>query len=441
MPVARPHGTLRLMAIQMVVALCALSPSVAGAQVSCEDWNTGKFFEEARAQDITRCVAAGSDPNARSDAGYTPLHSAAANSTEPAVVARLLDAGADAEARGNTGLTPLHVVAAGSPEPAMVAILVDAGADLEARDQAGLTPLHAAAASSSVPAMIAALVDAGADLDARNDAGYSPLHAAAASSSVPAMVAALVDAGADLEARTESGLTPLLVAAAGSSSPAMVTALVSAGADLEARTESGLTPLHVAAGISETSAVVSALVNAGVEPNARDQENKTAGDYVQFNEALKGTEAYGLLEDTITVAGPDMVEGWMRLGSMIVWGAVVLGGLMVWGLFSSSLSRRVCYAGSVATYVFIAIVSFLAPDWAVALSARQPFQASLTDTMATSVEAGILATWALLGIAGLVYSFIFRGRSRRVQVVGVVALSSVVVVASHYASDWVFLFD
>ena len=111
MPAARPHRTLRSIAIQLTMAFCALCPSLADAQVSCADWNTAKFFKEAKAQDITHCVAAGSDPNVRADSGYTPLHSAAANSTEPAVVARLLDAGADPEARGETGLTPLHVAA------------------------------------------------------------------------------------------------------------------------------------------------------------------------------------------------------------------------------------------------------------------------------------------------------------------------------------------
>ena len=375
--------------------------------MSCADWNTAKFFKEAKAQDITHCVAAGSDPNVRADSGYTPLHSAAANSTEPAVVARLLDAGADPEARGETGLTPLHVAAGGSAVPAVVTALVNAGADLGARNDAGYTPLHAAAAGSAVPEMVTVLVNAGADLEARTESGFTSLHVAAGGSAVPAVVTALVNAGADLEARTESGLTPLHVAArssvvpavvsaladagadleAGTESgftplhvaagisktPAVVTALVNAGADLEARTESGLTPLHVAAGGSAVPAVVSALVNAGADPNARDQANKTAGDYAQFNDALKDTEAYGQLKDAITIIGPDMVETWMELGSMIVWGIAVLAGLLLWGLYSSRVGRRMRYAGSAVTIMLTFILSLLVPYWAVAVVRQEAY--------------------------------------------------------------------
>ena len=439
MPAARPHRTLRSIAIQLTMAFCALCPSLADAQVSCADWNTAKFFKEAKAQDITHCVAAGSDPNVRADSGYTPLHSAAANSTEPAVVARLLDAGADPEARGETGLTPLHVAAGGSAVPAVVTALVNAGADLGARNDAGYTPLHAAA-GSAVPEMVTALVNAGADLGARNDAGYTPLHAAAGSA-VPEMVTVLVNAGADLEARTESGFTPLHVAAGISKTPAVVTALVNAGADLEARTESGLTPLHVAAGGSAVPAVVSALVNAGADPNARDQANKTAGDYAQFNDALKDTEAHGQLKDAITFIGPDMVETWMELGSMIVWGIAVLAGLLLWGLYSSRVGRRMRYAGSAATIMLTGILSLLVPDWAVALSGKEPMDASLAEMMVASIEAGITATWITIGVVGSMYSLLFRKiPNRRTRIAGGIAMSLVVVIVSYYASDWLFLF-
>ena len=474
MPAARPHRTLRSIAIQLTMAFCALCPSLADAQVSCADWNTAKFFKEAKAQDITHCVAAGSDPNVRADSGYTPLHSAAANSTEPAVVARLLDAGADPEARGETGLTPLHVAAGGSAVPAvvtalvnagadlgarndagytplhaaagsavpeMVTVLVNAGADLEARTESGLTPLHVAAGGSAVPAVVTALVNAGADLEARTESGLTPLHVAARSSVVPAVVSALADAGADLEAGTESGFTPLHVAAGISKTPAVVTALVNAGADLEARTESGLTPLHVAAAGSAVPAVVSALVNAGADPNARDQANKTAGDYAQFNDALKDTEAYGQLKDAITIIGLDMVETWMELGSMIVWGIAVLAGLLLWGLYSSRVGRRMRYAGSAATIMLTGILSLLVPAWAVALSGKKPMDASLAEMMVASIEAGITATWITIGVVGSMYLLLFRKiPNRRTRIAGGIAMSLVVVIVSYYASDWLFLF-
>ena len=242
------------------------------------------------------------------------------------------------------------------------------------------------------------------------------------------MVTALVNAGADLEVRTESGFTPLHVAAGISKTPAVVTALVNAGADLEARDESGLTPLHVASGGSAVPAVVSALVNAGADPNARDQANKTAGDYAQFNEALKDTEAYGQLKDAITTIGLDMVETWMELGSMIVWGIAVLAGLLLWGLYSSRVGRRMRYAGSAATIMLTFILSLLVPYWAVALSGKKPMDASLAEMMVASIEAGITATWITIGVVGSMYLLLFRKiPNRRTRIAGGIAMSLVVV--------------
>ena len=477
MPAARPLGGPRATAILVTVGFCSLNPLPADAQVSCADWNTANFFVEAGAHDVTRCVAAGSDPNVRGEAGYTPLHSAAANSTDPAVLATLLDAGADLESKGEAGLTPLHVAAGGSSEPAVLMVLLNAGADPVARTDAGFTPLHVAAGGSSKPAVVTALVNAGADPDARDNAGYTPLHVAAAGSAVPGIVTALANAGADLEARAESGLTPLHVAARSSSVPAVVTALVDAGADLQARTESesgftalhaaagmtgtpaivtalvdagadleaktgsGLTPLHVAAAVGKLPAVVTALVNAGADPDARDDMDRTAGDYVQFNDVLKDTEAYDQLKGAITIMGPDMMETWMELGAMIVWGVAVLAGLVLWGLFSSRLGRRVRHVGSAATIGLTGFLSLLAPGWAVALYRHEPVGASLAESMVASIETGIMATWTTIFVIVLVYSLVFRKHlNRRIRIAGGIAMSLVAVVVSYHASDWFFWF-
>ena len=426
------------------MAFCSLNPVLADAQVSCADWNTAKFFTEAKAHDVTRCVAAGSDPNLRGDAGYTPLHSAAANSTDPAVVARLLDAGADLESRGETGLTPLHAAAGGSSVPAVVTALVNAGGDPDARNEAEFTPLHVAAASSSAPAVVTALANAGADLEARTESGLTPLHVAARSSSVPEVVTALVDAGADLWAttETESGFTALHAAAGSSRTPAVVTALVNAGADLEARTESGLTPLHVAAAVSDMPAMVTNLVNAGADPNARDQTDRTAGDYVQFNDALKDTEAFEQLKGAITMLGPDMVETWTKIGSMIVWGIAVLAGLLLWGLYSSRLGRRMREVGIAVTIMLTTLVSLLSPDWAVALYVDEPVHADLADSMAACIETGILVTWIVLGVVGGVHALLFRKfPNRPTRIAGGIVASLVVVVVSYHTPDWLFLFS
>ena len=54
------------------------------------DWNTIDFFEIATVADVTACLDAGADPNARDQLGYTPLHFAAAFNSDPAVVKTLI---------------------------------------------------------------------------------------------------------------------------------------------------------------------------------------------------------------------------------------------------------------------------------------------------------------------------------------------------------------
>ena len=58
---------------------------------------------------IEALLAAGADPKARNNGGYTPLHWAASSNKNPAVIEALLAAGADAMARTKDGDTPLHL--------------------------------------------------------------------------------------------------------------------------------------------------------------------------------------------------------------------------------------------------------------------------------------------------------------------------------------------
>jgi ankyrin repeat protein len=64
----------------------------------------GGHFEVARA-----LLAAGADPNARQEGGFTPLHSAAQNGL-PDLVRLLLSYGADSQARTTDGRTPADLV-------------------------------------------------------------------------------------------------------------------------------------------------------------------------------------------------------------------------------------------------------------------------------------------------------------------------------------------
>ena len=109
------------------------------AQVDCADWNTATFFEAAEVSDLTRCLQAGADPNARDKRGWTPLHLAAMSATGEVVTA-LLEAGANLEARGD-GQTPLHWAAMFGTGEAVTALL-EAGADPNARDNDGKLPFY-----------------------------------------------------------------------------------------------------------------------------------------------------------------------------------------------------------------------------------------------------------------------------------------------------------
>ncbi len=73
-----------------------------------------------------------------------------------------------------SGRTPLHNAAHDNKNPAVITALFDAGADPKARDMYGSTPLHDAARYNKNPAVITALLDAGADPKARNESGQTP---------------------------------------------------------------------------------------------------------------------------------------------------------------------------------------------------------------------------------------------------------------------------
>ena len=150
--------------------------SAIAAGVSCDDWNTQTFFMGADETDISRCLKAGADPISRSIFnGDTSLHTAAAYSKNPAVVAALIKAGADPNARNlYKRTTPLHAAAAFSKSPEIVKALVKAGANPNVRDKYKQTPLHTAALDSKTPAVVEALLDAGANPSARNKSGKTP---------------------------------------------------------------------------------------------------------------------------------------------------------------------------------------------------------------------------------------------------------------------------
>ena len=83
------------------------------AQADCADWNTEAFYVPATVSDVTRCLEAGADPNARDEWGATPLHYMAQLDGFAEAIEALASAGADLEARNEWGKTPLHTARTG----------------------------------------------------------------------------------------------------------------------------------------------------------------------------------------------------------------------------------------------------------------------------------------------------------------------------------------
>ena len=162
----------RLLALIMLCGALALPALPVHADA------TDDLFKAAwhgTASEVKAALAAGADPGARENSlGDTPLHRAARDNVNPAVIKALIEAGADTDAHNRRGFTPLHKAARNS-NPSVITALIEGGADPGARGGiGGLTPLHAAAALTVNPSVILALIEGGADPGAPDDAGKVP---------------------------------------------------------------------------------------------------------------------------------------------------------------------------------------------------------------------------------------------------------------------------
>ena len=214
-------------------------------------------------------LAAGAEPDAEDNDGWTPLFRA----TAAAAVELLLEAGADVNAEDH-GWTPLHSVAE-SGEPAAVDLLLRAGADVTARAESygSWRPLHFAAARNEDAGVIEVLLRAGADVHAPVDFLETPLHLAAEENRNPDVIEVLLKAGAELDAPNASGQTALFRAAAANRNLEVFERLFAAGADADRRDENGGTVLHAAAG--NENGAIALLLAAGADVNARDRDGET----------------------------------------------------------------------------------------------------------------------------------------------------------------------
>ncbi|MCW1713746.1 MULTISPECIES: ankyrin repeat domain-containing protein [Synergistaceae] len=212
--------------------------------------------------------------------GNTPLHLAAANDKNGAVVRRLINAGSDVNAKMNDGSTPLHYASQNGHYDNFIT-LVNAGADVKVKTNEGSTLLHSASQNGHTD-IVTALINIGADVNAKNKWGRTPLHLASNNGHTDVAIA-LINAGAKLNMIDYEEKTPLHEASFRRRTDIAI-ALINAGANVNAKNKIGEMPLHLASMANSTDIPV-ALINAGADINA-EVYDETGHTYTPLNYAL-----------------------------------------------------------------------------------------------------------------------------------------------------------
>ncbi|WP_313914744.1 ankyrin repeat domain-containing protein [Tahibacter sp.] len=261
---------------------------------------------------LDRLLDGGANPNARDQAGRTPLH--AALGLPPAqldgVVQSLIRHGADPELASNDGETALGralggggkslqywlhwpkwplprrrlraedlVAAAACGDTAAVDRLLTLGLPLEGTDAQGATALLRSCGHGHGD-VVRLLLSRGADVE-HAAAGGATCLSAAASARRDGIVDLLLAHGAALDRSLPGGGTTLMIAAA-LGFPELVEKLLASGADANVADEKGSTALHAAAHYAfshagtRARAVLEVLLRLGAAPNARNAKGQTA---------------------------------------------------------------------------------------------------------------------------------------------------------------------
>jgi ankyrin repeat protein len=214
---------------------------------------------------VQALIVAGTDVNAKTDEGATPLI-IAAKYGHADIVRALIAAQADVNARTCFQGYAAMVTAEGDDN-------VDTAA-AHAKTCVGLTALLAASLENHV-AVVKALIAAKADVNARTigDHGHMALFWAAENGRAD-LARALIAGGADVHAVTRNGMTALMEASDNRYAD-VVRVLITGGADVNARKEDGETPLIIAS-YRDFKDVIRALIAAGANVNAKTKTGDTA---------------------------------------------------------------------------------------------------------------------------------------------------------------------
>ncbi len=246
-------------------------------------------------EEVARLIKAGADVDGRGDIPRVAEHAtpliAAAYAWKPEIVRQLLAAGADVNALSRSGsalnkaldASLYFLTLGGNPsltEPSVLPIvqeLIKAGADVNATDRKKVTPLMIAA-SCGLSQTVEALLAAGADVNAKDVENYTALMTAAevGVSGYEKVLERLIAAGADVKVKNTRGSTALVLSMAsapGRDPGKAVPILLAAGADPTDGFESWQM-LHLASQAGSLEAV-KALLKAGADAKAKDARNDT----------------------------------------------------------------------------------------------------------------------------------------------------------------------
>ncbi|KAL7960442.1 ankyrin repeat-containing domain protein [Trichoderma compactum] len=239
-------------------------------------------------------LAAGADPNVRTDKGNTPMH--IANPEKPQLLDMLVEYGADVNAVNAWGRTPLlEIITNMGPSSGFEQLkpdvhtfnkLVDLGADVHATDQNGDNLFHHIMRSIEffsdrefLP-LIRRLVNSGVDLNRRNGKGHPPLwkyNLPAPTESDEELLRVLVEAGMDLNAcDEEKGETILWVLGKRfKKNLNPIQMFIRLGADPKVSARDGRTLLHDAAKEQQDASWFRYLISVGANPEVLDTEGDT----------------------------------------------------------------------------------------------------------------------------------------------------------------------